>query len=88
MRIDGWVVRFTVDWGLRVGFGVGFAVLLGVGDGLAGTELEGTAAMGAALALTEGVAVGLSSPRNSPRALPQKQRSSSTAKMAPTNLTG
>jgi hypothetical protein len=86
--MDGRVVRLTVDWGLlRVGFGVGFAVLLGVGDGLAGAELEGTAAMWS-LALTEGVVVGSSSLRNSPKALPQTQRLSSTAKVIPITLAG
>lgn len=87
--MDGRVVRLTVDWGLlRVGFGVGFAVLLGVGDGLAGTELEGTAAMWSALALAEGVVVGSSSLRNSPKALPQKHGPSSTAKVIPITLAG
>ena len=89
MRMDGRVVRLTVDWGLlRVGFGVNFAVLLDVGDGLAGAELEGTAAMWSALALTEGVVVDSSSLRNSSKALPQKQRTSSTAKMIPITLAG
>lgn len=85
--MDGRVVRLTVDWGLlRVGFGVGFAVLLDVGDGLAGAGLEGTAAVWSALALTEGVVVDSSSLRNSPKALPQKQRTSTTAKMIPITL--
>ena len=88
MRMDGRVVRLTVDWGLlRVGFGVNIAVLLDVGDGLAGAELEGTAAMWSALALTEGVVVD-SSLRNSSMALAQKQRLSSTAKVIPMTLAG
>ena len=64
------------------------AVLLGVSDGLAGAKLEGRAAMWSALALTEGVVVGSSSLRNSPKALPQEQRTSSAAKVTSMTVAG